>query len=168
MANESTVTNEHFAALRQLEPRDQWCVNYLYTRLNVIDMKTSSLMRSSSMIIGFLGAIVTQLLRNDIGIDADVRQTLLLGTFVAIVALAFAEILSFRIFKVELYNLAPETSQVTPPAIPPSLEAYRQHFDTLTNHRLGLLWWARFFTALGTTVFIVLFAGLALHEMGLF
>jgi hypothetical protein len=143
----------HYQFLKK-NPEVQWPLGYLYTRLNVIDTKTSALLRVNSTIIGFLGAIVVFLLGRGSEFPVDKRYVLVPIIFLLVV-LVTSDILSFQIFRIRFDRIADDADFVR----------YRRTFYELTARREKIIAWVLRLSFVGELGFVVLFTCLALQEL---
>lgn len=150
---EQQIEEAHYAYLTGLDPGKQWGVKYLYDRLNIIDAKTSALLRVNSTIIGFLGAIVALIPRAQPGFPPH-KGLFLIFAIAILMILAASDILSLRIFRLKFDHV--ENNDFV---------KYRDHFFEVTHQRQKVLGWVIRLSRIGELGFVILFVGLAFFEL---
>ncbi len=139
----------HYQFLKK-HPQEQWPLGYLYMRLNIIDTKTSALLRVNSTIIGFLGGIVVFILGHGSDFPLD-KKSVLLPIVGLLVVLVTSDILSFQIFRIRFDRIADEEDFVR----------YRRQFYETTARRERLIAWVLRLSLFGELGFVLLFICLA-------
>jgi hypothetical protein len=153
----ATLQNDanHYLALCQLHAPEQWAVKYLYDRLNIIDNKTSALLRFNGVALGFLAVLGSRLAESD-ALTAHIPPGPYLGgCFVILLWLSYAEYQAFRIFYLHFDRV---TSDRT-------FEQYKQTFFQITCEREGRFRKALWASRIGGLLFVVLVSCLLLFNV---
>lgn len=167
----------HYAFLQaDAQAKDeQWCIKYLYDRLNIIDSKIGAILRLNGLGIGFMSVLVFQILRSLQGCHATATIPPLLpgtalaancqplvgwpGIFLLMAALVFlllaaAVFLGLTVFYLRFDRIAGKAD----------FEPYKERFFRLTIERERKLRWAMYLTAAGLCVFVLTFLAVALSH----
>jgi hypothetical protein len=87
----------------------QWPIKYLYDRLNILDSKTSALLRFNGVMLGFVAVLALRIIESK---DLNLRPHpgwYLGGCVVILLLLTFAEWQAFKIFSLQFDRINPPT-----------------------------------------------------------
>ncbi|WP_147385593.1 hypothetical protein [Oleomonas cavernae] len=157
---EATLQNEdaHYQTLLLLKD-EQWNIKYLYDRLNIIDSKSSALLRFNGVIFGFLGLLVFRLVDK---FDPLTQQSpfpypfsMMLLCLFCFLFLAYAEFCCGIIFYLKFDRITDIKY----------LECYKKNFFNITIDRERWFRRALLSTYLGNFIFVGLFIAITVNEL---
>jgi hypothetical protein len=145
----------HFNALVALSPGQQWGVKYLYDRLNIIDSKTSALLRFNGIALGFLTLLALRILEA----HATLNLRPYAGSYLALccvifILLSYAEYQAFCIFYLKFDRITAHRS----------FDDYLEAFFRITCSRERRYHRALWASAVGGALFVFLVLALILQS----